>query len=299
LDVIKSKAQSLMIENNNLQGAYQQYIAEKEKLQQAVDAQQYRNEQMSRYLEKQHGRTDQEVRMDELLQGIKVKRGQVHEYSQQMGNLQWKKSEIDRKLQQLKYTISDIEIHQQTLKQEAQPIVQTQAPVDDQLAQLRKQLEGQNKQEVILENEWNVLKNGGQSQHLNADAIDEENKQLEAKLNVLQLEKIRYERRSADTQLVQASSRMYEKLKKQKDQLEENINAYEMRLEQLRESTLTALSWPLKKKKLIHEMVQDDAHNNQIRDKIKVLQEDIGILKDQVAKLERRVDFVQGKQIIP
>ena len=56
-----------------------------------------------------------------------------------------------------------------------------------------------------------------------------------------------------------------------------------------------ALSWPLKKKKLIHEMVQTDARNNQMRDKIKVLKEDIEVLRDQVARLERRVDFVQGQ----
>ena len=32
-----------------------------------------------------------------------------------------------------------------------------------------------------------------------------------------------------------------------------------------------ALSWPLKRKKLVHEMVQMDARNNQMRDNIKVL----------------------------
>ncbi len=46
---------------------------------------------------------------------------------------------------------------------------------------------------------------------------------------------------------------------------------------------------------MIHEMVQTDARNNQMRDKIKVLREDIDVLRDQVAKLERRVNFVQGK----
>ena len=55
------------------------------------------------------------------------------------------------------------------------------------------------------------------------------------------------------------------------------------------------LSWPLKRKKLIHDMVQTDARNNQMRDKIKELHEDIDVLKDQVARLERRVDFAQGK----
>ena len=41
--------------------------------------------------------------------------------------------------------------------------------------------------------------------------------------------------------------------------------------------------------------LQTDARNNQMRDKIKVLREDIDVLRDQVARLERRVDFVKGK----
>ena len=56
-----------------------------------------------------------------------------------------------------------------------------------------------------------------------------------------------------------------------------------------------ALSWPAKKKKLVHEMVQADARNNQVREKIKVLREDIDVLKDQVARLERRINFVKGQ----
>jgi predicted nucleic acid-binding Zn-ribbon protein len=55
-----------------------------------------------------------------------------------------------------------------------------------------------------------------------------------------------------------------------------------------------ALSWPLKKKQLVHELVQTDARNDRIRDKIKVLKEDIDVLRDQVAGLERRVDFAKG-----
>ena len=44
-------------------------------------------------------------------------------------------------------------------------------------------------------------------------------------------------------------------------------------------------------------MVQKDARNNQLREKIKILREDVDVLKDQVAKLERRVNFMQGQNI--
>ena len=46
LDVIKSKAQSLMVENNGLQMQYRQLIGEVQKLQQSIDDQQYKNTQM-------------------------------------------------------------------------------------------------------------------------------------------------------------------------------------------------------------------------------------------------------------
>ena len=55
------------------------------------------------------------------------------------------------------------------------------------------------------------------------------------------------------------------------------------------------LSWPARKKKLVHEMVLADSRNNQMRDGIKVLREDIDVLRDQVSRLERRINFVQGK----
>ena len=56
-----------------------------------------------------------------------------------------------------------------------------------------------------------------------------------------------------------------------------------------------SLSWERKKKVLVHDIVQKDFRNNQMREKIKVLREDIDVLRDQVAKLERRVDFVKDK----
>ena len=44
-------------------------------------------------------------------------------------------------------------------------------------------------------------------------------------------------------------------------------------------------------------MVLTDARNNKLKEKIKSLREDIDVLKDQVARLERRVDFAQGKEL--
>jgi len=160
---------------------------------------------------------------------------------------------------------------------------------------LRKQLEDQSAQEVLLENQLGVLKSGSKTQKLDVNAIGSENKQLQARLDILRLQKLQHDKESSDTQLAQANARMYDQLKRHKQELEAKIYAYEMRMDELKQASLTALSWPMKKKRLVHAMVQIDARNDQMRGKIKVLREDIGVLREQVARLERRVDFVQGE----
>lgn len=296
LDVIKSKAQTLAVKNDGLQVEYRKLIGQVQELRQSIYDQQHKNEQMGRILKERHGRTDQQVRIERLTQVIKTKSQQAGDYDGQLGNMKRKQSGLGHKVELLKYAIREAEFHQQEERQESRPSEDTVQPQDDdQLTQLRKQLEDQSTQEVLLENELGALKTGGKAQNLNVDAIDAENKQIEARLDLLRLQKLQHEKMSSDTQISQASARMFERLKMRKEQLEAKIYAYELRMDELRQSSLTGMSWPLKKKKLVHEMVLMDAGNNQMRYKIKVLREDIDVLRDQVAKLERRVDFIQGK----
>ena len=299
LDGIKNKAQGLMVETNGLQVEYRQLKEQLQVLSQSIADQQYKNDQLNRFIKERHGQTDQQVRIGELTQIIKTKRPQANVLEGQLRNFERKQSGMDRKIQLLKYTISDIELHQQAEEQKTPLVQKTVQPpaVDSQLTQLRKELEDESRQEVILENELRDLKTGGQTQNLNEDAIEAENKQLEAHLDVLRIQNLQREKESSDAIQAQANAGKYEELKKRKNQLEADINAYELRLDELKENSLMAISWPLKRKKLVHEMVQADARNNQMRDKIKVLREDIDVLKDQVAKLERRINFMKGQAI--
>jgi predicted nucleic acid-binding Zn-ribbon protein len=114
-------------------------------------------------------------------------------------------------------------------------------------------------------------------------------------LDELRLQKLQHLKDLSGGTMSAANADRYARLKEQKEQLESNIYAYESRMESLRQSYLAALSSPMEKKKMVHDMVRLDARNNKMRDQIKSLQEDIDVLKDQVAKLERRVNFVQGK----
>lgn len=296
LDMIKSKAHSLMVENNGLKDEYWQLISEVENLKQSIDDQRMSNIKLEHMIKERHGQTDQQLRITELTQVLKIKRQEARTCDEKFGNLLNKKSGLDHQIHSLKYMISNIEFQQQAQKAKASMVQNpSKPPVDDQLDQLRKRLEAEIKQEVLLENELAALKNDDKNQNRDADAMAAENKQLEARLDILRLQKLQPVEKSSDTRPAQANDSRYDQLKKRMDQLEGEISAYELRLAHLRNTSLTGTTWPLKKKKMVHEMVLIDARNIQMRQKIKVLHEDIDVLKDQVAKLERRVDFVKGQ----
>ncbi len=161
LDVIKSKAQTLLVENNGFQVEYRKLTEQAQKLRQSIDEQQNKNEQMARFLKERHGRTDQQVRIEELTQIIKTKKQEVRNFDEQWENLKKKQADLDHRIQQAKNMISHIELRQQMGTKEVQAYQNSgQAPGDDQLTQLRKQLEDENRQEVLLENELGEFKNG-------------------------------------------------------------------------------------------------------------------------------------------
>jgi predicted RNase H-like nuclease (RuvC/YqgF family) len=271
LDVIKAKAQTLLIKNNELHAEYRQLGQKVQDLNQALKDAKDKNEGMRLFLQERHGRTDQQAQLEALQQTVKTKKQQAAGLRKQLENLEKKQADLDRTIQLQKARLADIQ--RRPLDQQKQNPLPAASAVDRQLTDLRGQLEEAKKQEVILENKLSFLKSGGPSQSLNADI---------------------------EGTLAWANQRKYDELKKRKDQLEDAIRTYEMRMDQLKSSGgLAALSWPVQKKKLIHEMVQKDARNNQLREKIKILREDVDILKDQVAKLERRVNFMQGKDKTP
>jgi len=295
LDTIKSKAQQLMVEYNGLQNQYHQLISEQQRLRQLIFNQQFKNDEISRFIKERHGRTDQQLRIEELKQIINAKKIKIKTMEEQYKNLQSKASKLEKKIELLNDMMVALKLHQQAENPKIQNSSYT--PAGDSLASLRKQLEDANRQEILLSNELQALRRGGRMQNMNVADINAQNSQLEARLNILRLQKIQQDKVSSDTLLAQASERMINKLKARKDELEAKIAAYEMRMDQLRESSLIGLSWGAKKKRMVHDMVEKDARNNLMREKIKVLHEDIGILRDQVAKLERRMDFIKGKAL--
>jgi predicted nucleic acid-binding Zn-ribbon protein len=272
LDVIKSKAQTLVVQNNGLKTQYRQLTGRERSLQRSIAGQQYKNEQISRFLKERHGLTDQQLQIGKLTQIIKAKRQEARSFDEQLKNLKRDQSALYNNSLQSKDENSDLK-----------------------LAQWRKELEDENRQEALLDNELKTLKSGNNAQNLNESTIIAQNRDLEARLGILRTQRERYLKKYSGAQLAQASARRYDELKKRKDELEAYISVYELRMDQLRGASLMAMSWDQKRKKLVHEMVQTDARNNKMRDKIKGLHEDIDILRDQVAKLESRLDSVKAR----
>ncbi len=128
LDAIKAKAQTLLIENNAIQGQSRQLIDEEQKLRQAIKNEQDKNEAMRLFLNQRHGRTDEQMQLEQLKQAIRTKRQQAR--------------------------ISEGE----SAKLKRKPA----APADyGTLTDLRKRLEEEKRQEAILENELSILKRQG------------------------------------------------------------------------------------------------------------------------------------------
>src|SRR5438128_1338473 len=94
LDVIKSKAQTLMAQNNGLQEERRQLLGQLEKIQQSIAQQRDKNEQMEHFLKERHGRSDQQVRLEELTPLIKAKRQQVLTLNKQLEKLNREQSEV-------------------------------------------------------------------------------------------------------------------------------------------------------------------------------------------------------------
>jgi len=211
-------------------------------------------QELEQSIEEQQDKNDQGERFLKERHGRTDQQLRIDELTQVIRSKDQKTGILDEQLRNL-------ENKQSNLEGEIRSFQKTiQSPEDDQLPRWRRQLEDETRQEVFLENELQGLKVG----HQIAGPVQ---------------------------QPPQGSVPSYEQLKNRRDQLEDDINTYESRLEELRASSIVAFSWTLKRKKLVHEMVLTDAGNNKMRETIKALREDIDVLKDRIAKLERRMDL--------
>lgn len=303
-DVIKAKAQALLIQNNELTQQQQVLKNQAQQLQQVIYKQQAVNYQSRQLLKERNGKTDQQIALEQLMVQLKAKRSELVLREAEWNTQKKSLAEVERKINLQKLKIAELQMQQDQREAQAKakaeaPLVKEVAVEVPQLDGLRKQLEEAKAQEVALENQLAELKDNQQGSSLEANTLDEDNKVLTNRLEMLRQQKAQREKDAASAINTSALAKeRYYKMTAQKALLEEKIRMFESKADALKQVILDSrLPWPTQKKKMIHDMVQADARNSQLREKIGNLREDIVILQDQIAKMERRINFMQDRNL--
>ncbi len=286
-DVIKQRSQQLLEQNNALTAQYASLNSQAQTLVQSVNEQQAKNTKAEQFLKARGGRTDQQAKIEELNSRIKAQKSEIAAHEQEWAKLKKTAADSNRKANLKRLKIAEAELHdnaQALQDQAAQKIaLPPLAPADDELTLLRKQLEQEKANEVTLEQQIK-----GSKQH------KEDTGDLKARLEVLRRQKLDLEKQILTGPSQQSNKDRYYEMSHKKAELESRIWDFEGRINSLKNPAIFGLSWATQKKKIIHDIVQSDARNTQLREKINTLREDIALLRDQVGKLERRVNFNQG-----
>lgn len=294
LDVIQAKAKQLVILNHELTSKNTGLKEAIGKISNSVTQLGEKNQKMKDFLRQRNGKTDQHIQLEEIAQNIKLRQVQLQAHQDDIDGLNKQLMDAQRKVNVKRLRIAEWEIRKKSQEVELdykKQIYASQVPSPEDLNQLRKQLEKEKVNEAALEAKINEYSKSATTQHLDANALRHENSQLQARVETYQKEVI-FRRKAASSP---KNNDKYQAMLSRKHDLEEKIKAYEARIDMLKNPANFTLSWDKQKKTLIRSMVQADASNQQLKSKIENIKEDIAVLRDQVAKLERRINFGQGK----
>ena len=293
-DVIASKVKRLMEENNLLVTQYQTRLAQQQKLHLAINDQTLKNEAIKKFLKERNGKTDQQIRLEELNAQMKLKKPAATLKEREANVLKSQVLDWQHKIELKKLKIAEWELHQNMPAPvaEVKP-AEEDSSVDQELNSLRKELETQKAQEVGLEQKLEVLRNhskvtDGQGK-ADAAALGQEMKSLQQRLDFLRKQKFSLLARvPAASQNSVADRNRYQQMMNRKADLESKIRNFEIRINLLRDPSTFGLSWVSQKKELIRDIVAADAANGQMRAKINNLREDIALLEEQIAKMDKK-----------
>ncbi len=307
LDVIKTKAQTLLVQNKELAAQHEDLQAQLAHTQEMINQQQSANADLRRMLKERNGRTDQQIALEQLKAQIKSIKNEVAGAEEKLGIWKKKLADVERKINLQKLKLSEFQLRQdqQEVQAKLSEALQAPAAVNEeaaaQLNEVRKQLEEAKSQEAFLENQIAGLKDNKVALASQHNVLDEENRTLSNHLEELRQQKIQREKAVAQAKGASAAYKdRYYQLKKHKALLEGQIRSYEVKAALLKKSIVDSnLPWPAQKKRIIHEMVQEDARNSQLREKITDIREDISILREGVTRMERRISAVEEKSNKP
>ena len=294
LDVVKAKAQKLIQRNASLMAQHGALTDEYNKIQEQIRDVRLKNDALREFLKERHGQSDQQLHIEDLNNQIKAKRGQVQKQKQELLKVQKQAEEVKHKLdlKKLKTSEKDLERREQSLKANAERLLQQQAVVaqkDRELITLKEKLQKEKDVEDSLEKQLADLK---AAQLPPPDPVNAaELRSLQMQLQMLAQKKEDLQKKN-NVDNSQVKDQRYEQLFSKKQELESKIKEYEEQLNQLRNPNTFAFAGG-QTKQVLHQMIEIDKRNTQLRQRIKDLREDISVLKDQVNRLERKVKFNQ------
>ena len=255
LETIKAKATGLMSRNTALSAEYNALAQDVNDLNVSINGQINKNAALADFLKSRHGRPDQQMRLEELAAEIKDKKSRLNDLEQETDGLKGQAAALERKVQLKQLRVSEWELKQNTRDQT--PAVRAEDPLEG----LRKQLEAEKTKEVRLEDEFTRL----------ADAP---------------LAPV------ADNAPRRESIGRYTQALGKKAELEAKIRDLEVRFGQMAK---LGGGGGTEKKKLIHDIVQTDNVNQDLRGNAAHLREDVALLREQIGKLERGSGSIRRK----
>lgn len=285
LDVVKAKLRTLMDQNNQLNAQYRSLQAQEQDLLRMVETQGKKNEDLREFLRERNGKTDQQARIEELENRLQARRAVLPALEKEAGALR-KEAEAWQHTVDLKtLRISDWQLRHNTpgasvpVPPPSDSVAAIVPSGDLELDGLRQELEAQKTREADLENQ---LSSWAQ------DAQDPQAGILRQKATFLRKQK---EDLLAKVSKQDTGGRVnYDLMMQQKAQLEANIRAFEARINTLKDLKAAGFSPEGQNKELVREVVRVDARNTQMRQKVNNLREDIVILREQIAVLEKKMN---------
>ena len=295
IDTIKTKAQGLMEKNIQLMSERDSLTNEDRKSKEQIHDVQIKNEILKQLLKERHGRSDQQMQVEDLTNQIKAKKDQLKRRQQELVKVQKQADDIDRKVRIKMLKISDLKLRQkaESLKANMQNILRQQASLaknDQGLVQDKQRLQQEKNNESALEKELADLKQT-KAVSMTVDAGDIQSLALNLQTLIQQKEDLQ-KKNNADNN--PAKEVPYQQLTLKKKELEDKIKEYEVQLDRLKNPAILGLWGEQQRKQIVHQMVEIDNHNAQLRQRITDLREDVSLLKKQVSRLERKVNFTQG-----
>ncbi len=293
-DVVKSKVEGFLEDNNKLSAEQASLRAQLDKLDRSIDAQGRKNDESKAFLKERGGKTDQQILVEELSAKLKAKNLKLAEAQKEADALRAEAAQLHRKIELKKLKISDWELRQ-NMAAAVKPPVEDLSSGDKELDGLRKELEAHKGKEAELEGQINSANDLRTESVAKEEAAAAEIRELEKKLEDLEGQRSELSRKMPKGDPNASKRSRYLAMAERKSKLEGKIRASEEHIDSLKDAASMG-AWGLQRRQMVHDIVVADAKNVQMRHKIIGLREDIALLKDKIVILEKQVGSQMKKK---